>query len=105
GRSATGRFHRNIGVSGNVYTLAKTDSAVDLDWETLSNWANSGDVNEFMTLVNAFTMQAFALDILRIGFNGISVAATTDPDANPLGQDVNKGWHQLAKEFNGGSQI
>lgn len=105
GRKTNGRFRRNIGVSGNTFQLAKTDSAVDLDWETLSNWANSGNEGEFMQIVNAFTMMAFSLDMLRIGFNGTHVAEDSDPDEYPLGEDVNKGWHKLAKEFNAGSQI
>lgn len=105
GRAAGGRFHRNINVSGNTYALAKTDSAVDLDWETLSNWVNSGDENEFMKLVNDFSMQAFALDMLRIGFNGTRVAVTTEPETYPLGEDVNIGWHQIGKTYNGGAQV
>ena len=35
----------------------------------------------------------------------MEAADDTDPKAHPLGEDVNKGWHQLAREWNGGSQI
>ncbi len=43
--------------------------------------------------------------MLRIGFNGKSVAETTDADKNPNGEDVNKGWHQIVKEWKDGQQI
>ncbi|WP_413740826.1 phage major capsid protein, P2 family [Sodalis sp. RH18] len=105
GRKSDGRFIRRIGVDGNQYALKETDSCVALAWDLLSIWANTGGNEQFMQLVNAFTTKAFALDILRIGWNGTSAAATTDYTANPLGQDVNKGWHQIAKEFNGGAQV
>jgi P2 family phage major capsid protein len=77
-----------------------------LRWDLLSVWANAGkDENEFFNLVQAFTTQAFALDMLRIGFNGKSRAKTTDPEANPNGEDVNVGWHERMKTLLGGNQI
>ena len=51
-----------------------------------------------MKLINQNATLRFALDMLRVGFNGVSAAATSDPDANPNGEDVNKGWHQIVKE-------
>ncbi|WP_350223255.1 P2 family phage major capsid protein [Escherichia coli] len=56
-------------------------------------------------LITEFTNESFALDILRIGFNGKSFAENTNPATNPNGEDVNKGWHQLAKEYDGGSHV
>lgn len=105
GRVAGGRFKKSVGVDGNTYELVETDSCAALDWATLCSWANAGSDGEFMRLVNDFTNRSFALDMLRIGWNGSSAAPTTDPVANPLGEDVNKGWHQLAREWEGGSQI
>ncbi len=43
--------------------------------------------------------------MLRIGFNGKSRAKTTDPEANPNGEDVNIGWHERMKTLLGGNQI
>lgn len=94
-----------MGVSGNDYKLVETDSCAALTWQLLSVWANAGDENEFFQRVQEFTNQAFALDMLRIGFNGKSVADTTDAEKNPNGEDVNKGWHQIVKEWDGGKQI
>lgn len=105
GRVQGGRFEASIGIAGNTYDLIETDSCAELEWATLCTWANAGKEGEFMRLVSDFGNRSFALDMLRIGFNGESIATTTDPETNPLGQDINKGWHQLAREWNGGSQI
>lgn len=105
GRRAEGRFRRKVGVSGNDYKLVETDSCAFLDWKLLSVWANAGGENEFFQRVQEFTNQAFALDMLRIGFNGTSVAADTDYDKNPNGEDVNIGWHKIVKDWESGKQI
>lgn len=105
GRKSGGRFIRKLGVDGNTYELSETDSCAALDWATLSVWANSGGEGEFFRMMQDFIDKQFALDMLRIGFNGVSVANTSDPDQYPNGEDVNKGWHQIAKEWNGGSQV
>ncbi|MFC4654366.1 phage major capsid protein, P2 family [Rheinheimera marina] len=95
GRKAGARFTSGQGVDGNQYELRETDSCAYVDWGTLAVWANAGTEQQFMKLMSENATQRFALDILRVGFNGTSAAANTDPDANPLGQDVNIGWHQL----------
>ncbi|KDE35114.1 oxidoreductase [Kosakonia radicincitans UMEnt01/12] len=106
GRSETGRFTRRVGVDGNEYRLVETDSCAALRWDLLSVWANSGQTeDEFFQLVQTFSNQAFALDMLRIGFNGKSIEKTTNYETNPNGEDVNKGWHALMKEWNSGHQI
>ncbi|HDR2889414.1 TPA: phage major capsid protein, P2 family [Enterobacter asburiae] len=105
GRNADGRFIKRVGVDGNEYKLVETDSCAALRWDLLSIWANAGSEEEFFQLVQSFSNQAFALDMLRIGFNGKSVELTTKPDDNPNGEDVNIGWHQRMKDFNDGKQI
>ncbi|MCP2230158.1 phage major capsid protein, P2 family [Erwinia aphidicola] len=105
GRSESGRFSRRVGVEGNEYKLVETDSCAALRWDLLSLWANAGDENEFFQLVQTFSNQAFALDQLRIGFNGTSVEKTTDAEANPNGEDVNIGWHKRMEDFEDGKQI
>jgi P2 family phage major capsid protein len=105
GRKSGGRFIRKLGVAGNKYELSETDSCAAIDWATLSVWANSGADGEFFRMIQDFTDKSFALDMLRIGFNGTHVADTSDPDLYPNGEDVNKGWHQIAKEWNGGAQV
>lgn len=97
GRAAE-RFSVEVGQDGNTYTLVKTDSGAHIKWETMTQWANSGSKDEWMKLMKGAVSRRFALDMLRIGFNGTSVAVVTDPVANPLGQDVNKGWLTIVKE-------
>ena len=98
GRKAGGRFTSTQGVDGHGYELTETDSCSATTWALLSTWANAGNLNEFMKLINQNATLRFALDMLRVGFNGVSAAATSDPVANPNGEDVNKGWHQIVKE-------
>lgn len=105
GRSEKGRFSQSVGVAGNKYELVETDSCAALRWDLLSIWANAGDENEFFQLVQTFSNQAFALDQLRIGFNGVSVEKDTDPEANPNGEDVNIGWHKRMSNYEAGKQI
>lgn len=98
GRKAGGRFSAELGNTGNTYTLVETDSGAAITWVTLTQWANAGNQGQFIKLMNDAITRSFALDMLRIGFNGASIAATTDPVVNSLGQDVNKGWLTIAKE-------
>lgn len=106
GRKKEGRFTRKIGVTGNDYSLIETDSGAHLPWSTLSVWANAGGENEFFQLVQSFIQQQFALDMLRIGFNGTHIAeGDTDPEKYASGEDVNIGWHQIAKNWDDGAQV
>ncbi|WP_225987880.1 P2 family phage major capsid protein [Klebsiella aerogenes] len=54
-------------------------------------------------LVHLFS-QAYALDMLRIGCNGESIADTTAPEINKKGEDVNIGWHALEKDYQDAQQ-
>ncbi|HHT0239282.1 TPA: P2 family phage major capsid protein [Raoultella ornithinolytica] len=74
GRKKDGRFSRKMGNSGNEYKLAETDSGSYLDYATLVTWANAGSEDEFFQRIQAFSNESFALDILRIAFNGTHVA-------------------------------
>lgn len=98
GRVDGGRFRGSLGHKGNTYALTKTDSCGVIKWETLTQWANAGSAGEFTKMMNGAITRAFALDILRVGFNGTSIATTTDPLANALGQDINKGWLKIVEE-------
>lgn len=95
GRKAGGRFTKNGAITGHEYALVETDSNCSVTWDTLSIWANSGSEGQFMKLLNESAAEAFARDMLRVGFNGTSVAATSNATTNPNGEDVNKGWQAL----------
>ncbi|GKX41641.1 major capsid protein [Pectobacterium carotovorum subsp. carotovorum] len=97
GRKKDGRFTRPLSVGGNEYKLVETDSGSYLPYSLLVVWANAGSEEEFFQRIQAFSNESFALDMLRVAFNGTSVADDTDPEANPNGEDVNIGWHQIVK--------
>ena len=98
GRVKDGRFRKQIGNSGNIYELTETDSCASISWSLLSQWANIGTSKEFIKKMNAAISKHFALDIIRVGFHGKSISETTDPEKNPNGEDVNKGWLTIVKE-------
>lgn len=77
------------GLESNTYKCAKTDFDVALRYEKMDAWARFPD---FYAKWKVFVERAIALDMIMIGWNGKSVAVTTDRNANPLLQDVNIGW-------------
>ncbi|MGM7743274.1 phage major capsid protein, P2 family [Yersinia enterocolitica] len=99
GRVKSGRFTKGSGISGNEFKLAETDSCCVITWEQLAIWANAGSPQEFFNLMNSAAVTNFALDMLRIGFNGKKVAENSDPETNPNGEDVNIGWHEIARQW------
>ncbi|TOO35569.1 phage major capsid protein, P2 family [Vibrio parahaemolyticus] len=98
GRGDSKRFLADVNQAGNTYELTKTDSGAKILWELMTQWANSGSKDEWLKMMKSSISRRFALDMLRIGFNGTSIATVTDPAANPLGEDVNKGWLTVVKE-------
>lgn len=77
------------------YELFDTHTDVALPFASIDAWAKFKD---FAQRYSAAVQRQIGLDRMMIGWNGISVAATTDRAANPLLQDVNKGWLQIARE-------
>lgn len=97
GRKKEGRFSRALSVGGNEFKLYETDSGSYLAYDLLVIWANAGSEEEFFQRIQAFSNESFALDMLRVAFNGTTAAENTDPTGNPNGEDVNIGWHQIVK--------
>lgn len=77
------------------YHCHKTNFDTHLTYAKLDAWAKFPD---FQTRIARILVERQALDRICIGFNGTSIAADTDIDANPLLQDVNKGWLQHLRE-------
>lgn len=74
---------------GSNWEVAFTEFDAGIKYKTLDIWARKKDFFErYMKAVQ----RQIALDKITIGFYGESRATTTDPVANPLGQDVNVGW-------------
>ncbi|MDC8802421.1 phage major capsid protein, P2 family [Halomonas pacifica] len=77
------------------YSCESTEFDTHMPWSKVDAWAKFPD---FQIRVANMISQQQALDRLTIGFNGISVASETDRVANPLLEDVNKGWLQQYRE-------
>lgn len=107
GRSIEARFHKDIHFEGMPYTLEETDTCAAISFEQMSMIANSGsgDDEHFTKVMSDLFSKAVSLDMIRVGFNGEFCGFPTKPDVYKRGQDVNRGWHTLAKEFNKGSQV
>lgn len=73
----------------NLYSCEQTNFDTHLNYATLDSWAKFPD---FAARVGKLKAERIALDRIMIGWNGTSVAATTNRTSNPLLQDVNKGW-------------
>lgn len=90
------RVARNVlGLDGQGYELFETHSDVALKYASIDAWAKFPN---FPQRYSAAVQKQIALDRIMIGWNGTSAAATTDRVANPLLQDVNKGWLQIARD-------
>lgn len=75
------------------YSLKQTNADVALKYRIIDQWKHVSN-GKFAELYASAIRMAIANDRLRIGWYGTSAAETTDPVANPLGQDVNIGWFQ-----------
>jgi P2 family phage major capsid protein len=71
------------------YLCTQTNFDTSIRYAKLDAWAKFPD---FQTRIRDAILRRQALDIMTIGFNGTSRAATSDRVANPLLQDVNVGW-------------
>lgn len=79
--------------TGYICTQTNFDTLVR--YSKLDAWAKFPD---FQTRLRDLIIKRQALDIITIGFNGTSRAATSNKATNPLLQDVNKGWLQKYRE-------
>jgi P2 family phage major capsid protein len=82
-------------LDGTQYHCFQTNFDTHLDYAKLDMWAKFKD---FQTRVRDALVIRQALDRTMIGFNGVAAAAETDITANPMLQDVNKGWLQQLRE-------
>lgn len=105
GRALSGRFKKKLTVNGTPFELVETDSCVSLSYEQLGQLANINSFDKFVSLLSDFFGRAVSLDMLRVGFNGEYAGLPTNPIENPKGEDINTGWHAIAREFNNGSQV
>jgi P2 family phage major capsid protein len=79
----------------NGYNCTQTNFDSHITYALLDAWAKFPD---FQTRIRDVIVRRQALDRIAIGFNGKSRAPTSDRAANPLLQDVNKGWLQRMRD-------
>lgn len=84
------------------YNCTQTNFDTHITYAKLDAWAHMPD---FQQRVRDQVLTRQRLDRIMIGFNGTSRAATSDRVANPLLQDVNKGWLQKLREYDAGSNV
>jgi len=77
------------------YRCEQTNSDTHISYQRLDIWAKFKD---FQTRLRDAILRRQALDRITIGFNGVKRAATSNRTANPLLQDVSRGWLQLLRE-------
>ncbi|KAA6046657.1 phage major capsid protein, P2 family [Pantoea sp. Bo_7] len=77
------------------YKCEQTNFDTVLTYAKLDLWAKFQD---FQVRIRNAIVKRQALDRIMIGFNGVKRAKTSDRNANPLLQDVNKGWLQKIRE-------
>ncbi|MFP6558155.1 phage major capsid protein, P2 family [Paraburkholderia sp. B3] len=82
-------------VDANGYFCYQTNFDSHIPYAKLDMWAKFPN---FQTLIRDLVLTRQALDRIMIGFNGVKRSPTSDRTANPLLQDVNKGWLQHYRE-------
>lgn len=99
GRTDTsGNGVRKPRVIGNkdkiTYELFQTDYDTALPYKQIRQWVKFPD---YQKRISNYIAKLQARSRLKIGFNGITAADTTNPVTNPLGQDANIGWLQKVR--------
>lgn len=77
------------------YRCEQTNYDTSIRYAKLDAWRHK---KNFQTILRDALIRQKALDRIMIGLNGTSRAATSNRTANPLLQDVNKGWLQKYRE-------
>lgn len=81
-------------LDNRVYDCKQTNFDTQISYAKLDQWAKFPN---FQILIQNLIVKRIALDMIMIGFNGVSAATATDPATYPLRQDVNIGWLQKAR--------
>lgn len=84
------------------YECVQTNSDTHVTYGKLDTWAKFKD---FQARLRNVIVKRQALDRVMIGFNGTSIAATSNLGTSPLLQDVNKGWLKHIRDYDAGSHV
>lgn len=91
----TPKDHSSMGAMPYMCEQTNFDTAVR--YAKLDAWAHHKNFN---TLLSKATREQIDANKITIGWYGETVAANTDANANPNGEDVNKGWYQAMRDHN-----
>lgn len=89
------------GLDALGYECKQTNSDTHIRYAKLDMWAKFPD---FQTRIRNQILTRQALDRIMIGWNGTSAAATTNKGTSPLLQDVNIGWLEHIRQYDGGAR-
>ncbi|HFW4795245.1 TPA: P2 family phage major capsid protein [Salmonella enterica subsp. diarizonae serovar 60-67:z35:-] len=105
GRGGEGRFIRESSMNNSKPELYEVDTGEIIKWSDLMKIQNiTSSKNLGVILMSALFNKMF-IDDARIGFCGKHAGGVTDPTANPNGEDVAPGWHEVARKASEGKQI
>ncbi|WP_027188861.1 phage major capsid protein, P2 family [Desulfovibrio cuneatus] len=85
-----------LGMEAYKYKLAQTNSDVAIRYNVIDAWAKFPDLAQRYA---RYVQERIANDRELIGWYGRMAAENTDMAANPMLQDVNKGWMQYMREY------
>lgn len=88
--------------SAHNYFCSQTNYDSHIRYELIDAWRHKP---EFQLMLRNVVNKQIARDRLKIGFNGISRAENSDRTANPLLQDVSRGWLQFLRDNDPSSAI
>lgn len=83
-------------LTNKFYELFFTESDIAIPYSKIDQWKFFKD---FAQRYQRLHRAAIANDRLRVGWHGTSAAATTNSNTNPNGEDINKGWLQILREY------
>ncbi|UUA73086.1 phage major capsid protein, P2 family [Cellvibrio sp. QJXJ] len=90
-----------LALGSKDYELFPTEFDTYIKYKTVDTWAKFPN---FQDRYVGYVRKAIAMARVRTGWYGTSAAAVTNKVTNPNGEDVNKGWFQLMREYDSGSQ-
>ncbi|EIX7350002.1 phage major capsid protein, P2 family [Escherichia coli] len=82
-------------LDGRRYRCEQINRDTFMGYQEVDAWASQPN---FQHLVSQQIAEREALDRLLIGFNGTHHATISDPEANPLLQDIARGWLQQMRD-------
>lgn len=91
------RLPRNVSTEGVPFECQRTEYDASVPYHLLDSWGTAR-FPEFQARLESALLEQQGLDMITVGWNGLSALPVTDIDANPLLEDVNIGWLQKLRE-------